>query len=161
MERIRVLCVDDNAFVADGIRIRLGIHSGFEWVGHLPSADDLIRQVQALQPHIVLLDIDMPGRDSLEALEELTRRVPSARTVIVSGYERDDYLDRAIDAGAWGYVSKNDGPQQIVEAIHEVHAGRFAFGPSMMRYCAAAGPDGSEPADDRRASLALGGTGDG
>jgi two-component system response regulator DesR len=134
-ERIRVLCVDDNPFVADGIRIRLAIHPGFDWVGHLSTADDLIDQAQRLRPDIVLLDIDMPGRDSLLALAELTATVSSVRTIIVSGYERDDYLDRAVEAGAWGYVSKNDGPQQIVDAIREVHAGRFAFGPAVMKLC--------------------------
>src|SRR5262245_20486747 len=136
---IRVLCVDDNPFVADGIKIRLAIHPGFEWVGHLSTADHLIQEVLRLAPEVVLLDIDMPGRDSLAALEELSAAVPGARTIIVSGYERDDYLDRAVEAGAWGYVSKNDGPQQIVEAILEVHAGRFAFGPSVLKYCADAG----------------------
>ena len=133
--RIRVLCVDDNTFVADGIRIRLAINPGFEWVGHLLVADDLVAQVRQLQPDIVLLDIDMPGKDSLSALEELSAAHPLVRTIIVSGYERDDYLDRAVEAGAWGYVSKNDGPDQIVTAIREVHAGRFTFGPSVLQSC--------------------------
>lgn len=133
-ERIRVLCVDDNAFVADGIRIRLAIHPGFEWAGHLRSADDLLPTVQMQRPDIVLLDIDMPGKDALKALEEITAAVPETRTIIVSGYERDDYLDRAVEAGAWGYVSKNDGADQIVEAIRRVHGGRFAFGASLLKH---------------------------
>jgi two-component system, NarL family, response regulator DesR len=133
--RIRVLCVDDNPFVADAVRIRLALHAGFDWVGHLTSADKLVDEVRQLQPDIVLLDIDMPGKDSLKALEELSIAVPRVRTVIVSGYERDDYLDRAVEAGAWGYVSKNDGPDQIVSAIREVHEGRFAFGPSVLQGC--------------------------
>jgi two-component system response regulator DesR len=133
--QIRVLCVDDNPFVADAVRIRLGLHNGFDWVGHLSSADNLVNEVRDLQPDIVLLDIDMPGKDSLKALEELSNAHPCVRTVIVSGYERDDYLDKAVEAGAWGYVSKNDGPDQIISAIREVHAGRFAFGPSVLQAC--------------------------
>lgn len=132
---IRVLCVDDNPFVADGIRIRLALHEGFEWAGHLPTADQMIQEVGRLRPHVVLLDIDMPGVDSLHALGDLSAMHPGVRTIIVSGYERDDYLDKAVESGAWGYVSKNDGPDQIITAIREVHAGRFAFGPSVLQAC--------------------------
>lgn len=140
--RIRVLCVDDNPFVADGIKVRLSINPGFDWLGHLLAADDLFAEVERLRPDIVLLDIDMPGKDSMEALAEITQAFPDTRTIIVSGYERDDYLDRSVEAGAWGYVSKSDGPQEIVSAIRDVHAGRFAFGPSVLRYCAASAAAG-------------------
>lgn len=136
IDTIRVLCVDDNVFVAEGIRLKLAMSAGFEWVGHLQTADDLVQQVEILLPDIVLLDIDMPGRDSLAVLCELSAAGGRTRTVIVSGYDGDDYLDRAIEAGAWGFVSKNEGPQAIVEAIRTVAAGHFAFGPMLLRQVA-------------------------
>jgi two-component system, NarL family, response regulator DesR len=111
------------------------MHGGFEWAGHLLCADDLVARAKAGAANIVLLDIDMPGKDALTALRELTLAVPQVRTIILSGYARDDYLDRAVEAGAWGYVSKNDGPDQVVEAICRAVGGHFAFGPSVLQLC--------------------------
>lgn len=129
---IRVLCVDDNLFVAESLKVGLSLHGGFEWLGSVPSADGLLELVRRMRPHVVLLDIDMPGRDSMEALEELTAAMPQVKTLIVSGYEGNEFLDRALDAGAWGYVPKNDGPDEIIRAICAVHAGQFALGPGMV-----------------------------
>ena len=131
-ELIRVLCVDDNLFVAESLKVGLLLHGGFEWLGSVPSADGLLEVVKRTRPHVVLLDIDMPGRDSMDALEELTTSMPHVKTLIVSGYEGSEFLDRALDAGAWGYVPKNDGPDEIIRAICAVHAGQFALGPGMI-----------------------------
>jgi DNA-binding NarL/FixJ family response regulator len=132
---IRVLCVDDNPLVAQGVQIKLAMYPGFEWVGHLHTADHLLDRVKRLEPHIVLLDIDMPGKDALTALREISEAVPGVRTIILSGYARDEYLDRAVESGAWGYVSKNDGPDEVVEAIRRAAHGHFAFGPSILQAC--------------------------
>ena len=132
---IRVLCVDDNPMVADGVRIRLQLESDghrFEWAGHVQNADELVATVRRTLPHVVLLDIDMPGKDAMAALAELAEAAPEVRTIILSGYSREDYLDRAVEAGAWGYISKNDAPEQIVEAVRRVMRGQFAFGQSLL-----------------------------
>ena len=71
--RIRVLCVDDHAFLVDGLKIRLQVETDMEFVGRLETADDLITQVQRTQADVVLLDIDMPGADVFEAIDELRR----------------------------------------------------------------------------------------
>jgi two-component system, NarL family, response regulator DesR len=136
-QAIRVLCVDDNPLVADGVRIRLqlecdGVGSPFEWAGHLQNADELVETVKRTTPDVVLLDIDMPGKDAMAALAELAEAAPHVRTIILSGYSREDYLDRAVEAGAWGYISKNDAPDQIVEAVRRVMQGQFAFGRSLL-----------------------------
>lgn len=134
-QAIRVLCVDDNPLVADGVRIRLqleGDGQSFQWVGHLQNADELVEAVQRTLPDVVLLDIDMPGKDAMAALAELAEAAPQVRTIILSGYAREDYLDRAVEAGAWGYISKNDAPEQIVEAVRRVMRGQFAFGQSLL-----------------------------
>lgn len=132
---IRVLCVDDNPLVADGVRIRLQLEGDghrFEWAGHLQNADELVDAVKRTRPHVVLLDIDMPGKDAMTALAELAAAAPEVRTIILSGYSREDYLDRAVEVGAWGYISKNDAPEQIVEAVRRVMRGQFAFGQSLL-----------------------------
>jgi DNA-binding NarL/FixJ family response regulator len=128
---IRVLCVDDNFLVAEGIKIKLMLAGGFEWLGQLADAEDLTNQVQEKSPDIVLLDIDMPGKDAFTALEELNDLELETRVIMVSGHVRADLIDRAVEAGAWGYVSKGEGSDQIISAIRDVMSGKFVMGPEV------------------------------
>ncbi|HYE60730.1 MAG TPA: response regulator transcription factor [Phycisphaerales bacterium] len=130
--RVRVLCVEDNEIVADALRSRLGLEPGIEWAGWLASADDLVAAVEGERPDIILLDIDMPGRDPFEALQEALARSPHTRAVMFTGHVRKPLVDRAIAAGAWGYVSKEDGAQALVDAITRVLNGEFVFSPSVQ-----------------------------
>jgi DNA-binding NarL/FixJ family response regulator len=125
---IRVLCVDDNDFVAEAVRRKLALNGEFEWAGWLPDARALTQKVREARADVVLLDIDMPGKDSFEALAELATAHPEARVIMLSGYVRGEYIDRAVEAGAWGYVSKNERTEAILEAIRQVAAGNFAMG---------------------------------
>ena len=126
--RIKVLCVDDNGLLGDALEINLGLAGGFTWLGRLDHADDLVSVAKATAPDVVLLDIDMPGRDPIEALEELRRAVPRARVLMLSGLVRSDLIERSIDAGAWGYLSKNDAIG-VISAIERVAHGEFVIGP--------------------------------
>ena len=128
---IRVLCVDDNFLVSEGIKIRLNLAGGFEWVGQLPDADRLIEQVQQSRPDIVLLDLDMPGKDAFTAMRELADVEPDVRTIVISGHVRSELVDKAVEAGAWGYISKSEGPETIVAAIRQVVNGEFVVGPDV------------------------------
>jgi len=128
---IKVLCVDDNFLVAEGIKIKLMLAGGFEWLGQLSDADNLLDEVRRGQPDIVLLDIDMPGKDAFAAMEELRESGLDSRVIMVSGHVRTDLIDRAVEAGAWGYVSKGDGAQAIISAIDQVMAGKFVMGPEV------------------------------
>jgi DNA-binding NarL/FixJ family response regulator len=130
---IAVLCVDDNQQVVDGLCMRLALENDLRWLGALAAADHLVAEAQRLSPNVVLLDIDMPGKDALVALRELSEVLPDIRTIILSGHERDDYLDRAVEAGAWGYLSKNDHIDQIIHGIRRVASGQFAFSQTMLR----------------------------
>jgi DNA-binding NarL/FixJ family response regulator len=125
---IKVLCVDDNFLVAEGIRIKLMLAGGFEWLGHLSDADNLNQEVIRQQPDVVLLDIDMPGKNAFVALQELSESDPTPRVIIVSGHVRADLIDRALDAGAWGYISKGDEADMIVSAIQRVMDGECVLG---------------------------------
>ncbi|MCI0629799.1 MAG: response regulator transcription factor, partial [Phycisphaerales bacterium] len=127
----RVLCVDDNYLVAEGIKIKLTLAGGFEWLGQLADADNLVQEVQRLQPDVVLLDIDMPGKDAFGAMEELRASGDQTRVIMVSGHVRTDLIDRAVEAGAWGYVSKGEGTETLVSSIHQVLEGRFVMGPEV------------------------------
>jgi len=130
-DKIRLLCVDDNVSVCEAIKIKLELSGGIEWVGRLEHAGDLVSEVKRLKPDVVLLDIDMPGKDSFEALAEVVEASPDARVLILSGYVQNELIDKAVEAGAWGYISKNEGTEVIVSAIRSVAKGDFVLGPEV------------------------------
>ena len=130
-EGIRVLCVDDNPAVVDALRILLSRASHYIWAGWLSSGDRLVTTARVRLPHIVLLDVDMPGRDPFEAIRELSDECPEIRVIILSGHAHRDLINRAIQAGAWGYVAKSDGEGATLEALEEVSSGEFAMSPEV------------------------------
>lgn len=128
---IRVFCVDDHAFLIEGLQARLSLAKDMQFVGRLGSAEGLVNECVRLKPDVVLMDIEMPGPDPFEAIEDLRRQCPNTRVIILSAYVRDHYIDAAVNAGAWGYLSKHDEPDKIVNAIREVSNGAFVFGPKV------------------------------
>jgi DNA-binding NarL/FixJ family response regulator len=114
---IRVLCVDDHAFLVAGLRARFELERDVECVGELESADRLVMEAKRLQPDVVLLDIEMPGPDPFEAVEDLHRALPKVRTVFLSAYVRDHYISAAVNAGAFGYFSKSDDTEEIIDTL--------------------------------------------
>ena len=125
--RVRVMCVDDNELVAESIGLRLRAEPSVEWLGWLFHPDDLLSGIQQARPDVLLLDVDMPGHDAFELLRNLNITCPDIRTLMFSGHGRPDYVDRAIAAGAWGYVSKNESVDELLAAIHKVVSGEFAL----------------------------------
>lgn len=122
---IRVMCVDDSAFIAEALRARLSVENGIEWVGHLPTADGLVPEAERLGADVVLLDLEMPGRDPFEALTELAQRA-RPQVVVLSGDLDPLRSRRAREAGAVGMVNKSEDPTEIVAAIRR--AGGVADG---------------------------------
>ncbi|MHC4415142.1 MAG: response regulator [Planctomycetota bacterium] len=125
--RVRVLCVDDHAFLVEGLRARIEVEPDLEFVGRLPTASDLVAHVERTGADIVLLDIEMPGADAFDAMDELRRRFPEVKTILLSAYVRDQYIDAAYKAGAWGYLSKSDSPDAVIDGIRKVSGGDLAF----------------------------------
>jgi len=134
-KHIDVLCVDDNEQVAWALRRKLGFTEGFKWKGWLPSADDLINKAKEESPNMVLLDLDMPGKDPLSALSELTDTCPDVRVVVFSGHVSAELINKAIESGAWGYVSKSDGEEALISALRDVAADRFALSAEARAAC--------------------------
>jgi two-component system, NarL family, response regulator DesR len=130
---IRVLCVEDNALVANSVCGMLSREDTIEVVGHLASADEMLETATSLTADVVVLDLDMPGLPALEALDALRRRDPDIRVLIHSGYCDKANLKRAIDCGAWGFVCKDDPSPTLVEAIRRVVGGEVVLSPSARR----------------------------
>jgi len=126
---IRVLCVDDNPEVADAVRIKIDGTPSMQWMGWLPDATRLEATVQSFAPHIVLLDIDLPGLSPFDVMERFQESDSATRVIMFTGLARRELIDRAVEAGAWGYVCKNDGADALIDAILKVAAGEFALSP--------------------------------
>jgi two-component system response regulator NreC len=131
MKRIKVLCVDDHAFLVDGLKARFDLEPDIEMIGRLPSADTAVVESRRLRPDIVLMDIEMPGMDPFEAVEDLKSQCPDTRVIMLSAYVRDHYVSAAFKAGVWGYFSKSDEPDSIIAGIRKVDRGELAFGPKV------------------------------
>jgi DNA-binding NarL/FixJ family response regulator len=120
---IRILVVDDHPIVRDGLAAVLADEPDFAVVGTAASAEDALAAAQRLQPDVLLLDLELPGMDGVEAIDHLTRQVPAGRIVVFTAYDADEQVFGAIKAGARGYLLKGATAGEIAQAIRTVHAG--------------------------------------
>lgn len=134
---IRVLVIDDSPDITEMLSYLIGVEPDLECVGCLHSANDLLENVQSLRPDVLILDASMPGKAPLTALEECATAFPSLLAIVYSGYDDPSLVERVIDAGAWGFVSKREDPDSVVRAIRTVAAGKVAFPDSRLRSAAA------------------------
>lgn len=124
---VRILAVDDHRMILEGLENRFAAEPDLRLVGTLPSLDGLLAAARTLRPQIVLLDIDVPGGDVFEAIADLKAQMPEARSILFSAFVRDHYVDRAYEAGAWGYLSKADDPAELIAGIRRVARGELAM----------------------------------
>lgn len=129
--RLRVLVVDDNKLVCDALKLMLDAAGDLEYAGSLPSADDLHRAALEKSPDIVVLDLDMPGRDPIEVVRLLADDRPATRVIIYTGHVRQRLVDRVFEAGAWGFVGKTETTDALIAAIRRVAEGEVVIAPGM------------------------------
>lgn len=135
---VRVLCVDDHAVLVEGLKAQFAIAGDIEVVGRLASAARLVDEVDSLKPHVVLMDIEMPGPDAFETAERLKASHPSVRIIVLSAHIRDAFITASFSAGVCAYFAKSDELDDIVSGIHEVvrhKAGTFLLGPKVRERC--------------------------
>jgi DNA-binding NarL/FixJ family response regulator len=123
IQKIRVLCVDDNTDVCEVLCGVIDAEPDMECAGQLHSADLLSDEVASSKPDVVLLDLTMPGREPLDALRDSAERSPQTRIMVLSGHSDPEWVNKATDRGAWGYLSKDAGMTELLSAIRRVHAG--------------------------------------
>lgn len=124
---VRLLVVDDNRDLAELLAITLGGFPGIQLMGTRHSADDVLPALEQHPPDVVLIDLSMEGKPTLEAVREASARYPHIRFVIYSGYDDPETIAQAVDAGAWGFVSKHRGIEIVADAIRRVAAGELAL----------------------------------
>lgn len=123
-ETIRVLIVDDHPVVRAGLASMLGTQAELDLIGMAASGDDALRLIAEREPDVVLLDLRMPGMSGVETLQALRAAGRSMRVVILTNYETDEDIYRAVQAGAQGYLLKDTSLREMVEAVRAVHAGK-------------------------------------
>lgn len=131
MDRIRVLIVDDHALVRRGLSEVLGDASTLEVVGEARDGDEGVKKAAALKPDVVLMDLHMPVCDGVEATRRLQSELPEIKVLLLTVSEREDDLFSAIQAGARGYMLKNEEPDTIIQAIQYVSLGGIIASPEM------------------------------
>ncbi|MFD7772029.1 response regulator [Streptomyces sp. NPDC059787] len=137
---IRVLVVDDQDLVREGIAALLGIQPGIEVTGSARDGAEAVEKAERCHPDVVLMDIRMPGMDGVAATALLRRRLPECRIVMLTTFNDDEYVGRALKAGAVGYLLKNLPAAELARAVRLVHAGVAQFDQGVIAALAAAAP---------------------
>jgi NarL family two-component system response regulator LiaR len=132
-EPIRVLIADDHAIVRKGIRALLATEPDVEVVGEAPDGKQAILEASRLKPDVILMDLVMPEVDGIAAIRHINAHQPEARILVLTSFATDDKIFPAIKAGALGYLLKDSGPQELVQAIHQVCHGESFLHPLVAR----------------------------
>jgi DNA-binding NarL/FixJ family response regulator len=132
-KKIRVSLVEDNRSVAGDLRRWITETEGFECVDVYASAEDALRLLPDAAPDVVLVDLRLPGLSGVDLIRELRVRCPEVNCLVLTMYAESDLIFEAVKAGACGYLLKRIKPEEITEAIRQVHAGGSVMTPRIAR----------------------------
>ncbi len=132
-ESIRVFIADDHPIVRRGIRDLLNTEPDIEVVGEAQDGHQVLKQVSAAAPDIILMDLLMPGMDGIETTRRVREAYPQVRVLVLTSFATDDKVFPAIKAGATGYLIKDTGPEELLRAIHQVYRGQPTLHPEIAQ----------------------------
>jgi len=128
---VRVLVVDDQQLIRDGIASMLDIQEGVVVVGTAQNGQDAIEQAVSLKPDIVLMDIHMPVMDGIAAAEKLRHQLPESQVVMLTTFDDESYIIRSLQAGACGYLLKDIAVDDLAQAVKLANAGVYQLAPEV------------------------------
>lgn len=131
--RIRVVLADDQALVRNGFRMILESEAGIEIVGEAADGAQAVQLVEELEPDVVAMDVQMPVQDGLTATRHIVKSGAAARVLILTTFDRDDYLFEALAAGASGFLLKNATPEALIDAVQTLARGDALLAPEVTR----------------------------
>jgi DNA-binding NarL/FixJ family response regulator len=129
---IRLLLVDDQSLIRNGIKVMLSLEPDLQVVGTAENGEAAIQQVEVLQPDVVLMDMRMPVMDGKNATRVITQRFPKVKVIVLSTFDDDEYIAESIQAGAKGYLLKDMPSEELAESIRFVHRGYTQLAPGLM-----------------------------
>jgi len=127
------MIVDDHTIVRKGIRALLAEIAGIEVVGEADNGQEAVTQAETLHPDVILMDLAMPKMDGIEATRQIKASQPESRILVMTSFAADDKVFPAIKAGALGYLLKESAPEDLVQAIHQIHRGESSLHPTIAR----------------------------
>ncbi|NNJ09130.1 response regulator transcription factor [Chloroflexales bacterium ZM16-3] len=133
MERISILIADDHAFYREGVRTMLTTMPGMDVIGMAETGDGVVQQAAALQPDVVLMDIQMPGINGIDATRAILSTSPHIGVLMVTMFDDDESVFAAMRAGARGYLLKDARHDDLIRAVVAVSRGEAIFSPAIAR----------------------------
>jgi len=128
---IKVLIADDHPLVREGLRALIATEPDMDLVGEASDGVEAVDLAMSLQPDVILLDLMMPNKTGIEAIQEIKEENPDARILVVTSFGEDENVFPAIKAGALGYLLKDSSPQELLSALREIHRGEPSLHPTI------------------------------
>jgi RNA polymerase sigma factor (sigma-70 family) len=150
---IRLLLVDDQDLICQGLKAMLALEPDLHVVGTAKNGEVALEQVAALQPDVVLMDVQMPVMDGREATRRICHQFPEVQVLVLSTFDDDQYIAQSIRAGAKGYLLKDMPSEELAQAIRLVHRGYSQLGPGLMEKLMTGVPDSEAVSQESIASV--------
>ena len=132
-QTIRILIVDDQKMIREGLKALIQTESDLEVVGIAENGEDGIKQVELHQPDIVLMDMEMPGMDGVSATKVICEKFPNIKVLVLSTFDTQEYVALSLSSGAMGYLLKGTPAKELTNAIRSVHLGYAQIGPGIYQ----------------------------
>jgi DNA-binding NarL/FixJ family response regulator len=130
---VKILIVDDHPSVREGLALRISLHADLAVCGEAETEDQAIALVKQIGPDLVLVDISLKSGHGIELIKRIRSLDPAIKMLVISGFQESLYAERALRAGALGYLNKQESNEKMIEAIRTVHAGERFLSPEMSR----------------------------
>ncbi len=156
--RIKVMLVDDHAVVRSGLSAFLSVVPDLELIGEAENGDEAVRRCGLLNPDVILMDLMMPGTDGVTATQLIHEKYPRVHVIALTSFPEDDLVQKALQAGATGYLMKNVSARELAEAIRAAYKGKMTLSPEAaqaLAHAAANQAEGAELTDREREVLKL------